>query len=421
MIGSTLLCSAALPCFAQSSSFMPESPVPSLWEQSAATVRGYVSPSDPGTDFIGRIERAVKVFWRDLINDPYATGPGAPAFAKAANSVVYLITDRGTGTGLIINKELIVTEWDVIKDATSIAAVFRPKSVADLGKNLAIHATIVKTDPEHDLAVLQLRHPPGGIQPVMFGDVSKVRVDDMVFSIGLPTSKGWIYSDAKVTEMNPMIAWSVEYSKRVRHTPIHSKLIAVRADTAIGTSGGPILNRYGAVIGIKVFYDPATSLVYALPADVITAFLDTAPTTAPQTIPDIDSWSAMTLTSWRRNGILKQFDTNDDGVIDRIGIDSDQNKYVDAWIVDNDQNGVPDFIARDTDKNGRHEKRAYDGEGDGIYETHYFDHNNDEVRDVIGTDIDGDGIVDVFAIIRRHGLGSTNIKSHIPPPPLRGR
>ena len=225
-----MLLSSAFPCFAQSSEFLPGSPVPSLWEKAAATVYAYVSPSDPSTEFIERAERAVKVFWRDLINDPYRSGPGAQAFGKAADSVVYIITDNGTGTGLIINGErgLILTDWHVVKEAKTIAAVFRPKSVADIGKNLIITANVLKTDPENDLAVLQLPHPPGGIQPVTFGDVSKVRVGDQVFSIGLSTPKAWAYRDATVTELHSTISWSQEYSERVRHARIHSQPMAER-------------------------------------------------------------------------------------------------------------------------------------------------------------------------------------------------
>lgn len=396
-----ILLTTALTSFAQSTSFMPGSPVPSLWEKAAATVYAYVSPSDPSTEFIARAERAVKAFWRDLINEPYRTGPGARAFGKAADSVVYIITDNGTGTGLIIDERgLILTDWHVVKEAKTIAAVFRPKSVADLGKNLIITANVLKIDPENDLAVLQLPHPPGDMQPVTFGDVSKVRIGDQVFSIGLSTPKTWAYSDAAVTELHSTISWSEEYSKRVRHARLHSQPMVVRAPTVLGSSGGPILNTHGEVIGVKAFYDPETSQIYAIPVDAITPFLDTIPAIEPENGRDIAAWAAMTLTTWRKNGILKQFDTNDDGVIDRIGIDSDQNGYVDAWIVDEDQNGVPDYIARDVDKNGRYEKRAYDRDGDGTYETHYFDHNNNDDPDVIGTDVDGDGIVDVFAILR---------------------
>ncbi len=387
----------------------------------SATVKSFVSPNDPGSDFIGRGERAVKVFWRDLINDPYARSPGAKAFATAADSIVYIITDSGTGAGLIINNRgLILTDWDVVKNAKSIAAVFRPKDVGDLGKNLIISAQVVKSDPDKTLAALQLQHPPGGIRPVMFGDVSKVQVNDPVFSIGLPTPLGWVYHDTKVTELDTSIAWSEEYSKHVGHPPIHPKPIALHAESPLGISGGPILNRFGAVIGIKAFDDRTKSRVYAIPADAIMSFLETVPESEPEKIESLESWASTTLTAWRKNGILKLFDTNDDGIIDRIGIDSNQNKYVDAWIVDDDQNGIPDYIARDVDKNGRHEKRAYDSDGDGTYETHYFDYNNDKVRDLIGTDVDGDGSADVFAIIRKHGLGSTNIKSHLPPPPFIG-
>ena len=417
-----MLLSSAFPCLAQSSSFMPGSPVPSLWEKSASTIRGFVAPSDPGAEFIHRAERAVKVFWRDLINEPYQTGPGAKAFGNAADSIVYIITDNGTGTGLIIDKGgLVLTDWHVVKDAKTIAAVFRPKSVADLGKNLIIAANVVKIDSGSDLALLQLPHPPGNMKPVTFGDASKVRVGDQVFSIGLPTPQGLRYGDAQVTELHSTIAWSEEYSEHIGHQKIHIQPLAVRARGFLGSSGGPLLNAYGAVIGVKAFADPKTSQIYAVPADVITSFLVTVPEPETENVGDIESWAQVTLTTWRKNGILKQFDTSGDGVIDRIGIDSNQNTYVDAWIVDEDQNGVPDYLARDVNKNGRYEKRAYDKDGDGTYETHYFDHNNNEVPDVIGTDVDGDGTVDVFAIIRKRGLGSTNIKSHLPPPPLYAR
>ena len=359
--------------------------------------------SDPGVDFIGRAEHAVKVFWRDLINDPYATGPGSNAFENAASSVVYIITDTGTGTGLVINEQgFIVTDAHVIKDAQTIAAVFRPRNIADLGKNLIITANVVKTDQEKDLAVLRLPHPPRNMLPVTFGDGAKLNVGEQVFSIGLPTPQAWVYSEATVMALDSAPVWSEEYSKRVWHTEVRPATIAVRSDTRLGSAGGPLLNTNGAVIGIKAFYDPETSHTYAIPADTIMSFLDPLPTTvATANAEDNASWATRTLTTWRKKGILKQFDTNDDGVIDRIGIDADQNRYVDAWIVDENQNGVPDYIARDVNKNGRHEKRAYDRDGDGTYETHYFDHNNDDRTDVIGTDVDGNGVVDVFAIIRK--------------------
>ncbi len=401
---------------------MPGSPVPSLWEKSAATIRGFISPRDPGAEFIHRAERAVKVFWRDLINEPYQTGPGAKAFGKAADSIVYIITDDGTGTGLIVDKKgLILTDLHIVKNAKTIAAVFRPKSVADLGKNLIIAANVVKIDSGNDLALLQLPHPPGNIKPVTFGNASKVRVGDQVFSIGLPTSHGLIYGDAVVTELHSTIAWSEEYIEHIGHPQISAQPLTIRAEGFLGSSGGPLLNAYGAVIGVKAFSDPTTSQIYAVPADVIALFLAALPEDEPENSGDITSWAQTTLTAWRKNGILKQFDTSGDGVIDRIGIDSNQNKYVDAWIVDEDQNGIPDYLARDINKNGRYEKRAYDKDGNGTYETHYFDHNNNEKPDVIGTDVDGDGIVDVFALIRKRGLASTNIKSHLPPPPLYTR
>jgi len=414
-----LLSLPSIPAFAQSSSFMPKSPVPSLWAKSAKTMRSFLALTDPNSIFASRVELAVKTFWRDLINEPYASVPGSKAFAQSANSVVYIITNDKVGVGLIINKDgLILTDSAVIKDATSIAAVFRPKSVADLGKNLAISADVVKINPGVALAALQLRHPPGGIQPIMIGNLAKVAQGDQVFSIGLATPKSFVYTNATVIETQANIAWSPEYAKKVKRTPLNVKPIAVKADSLLGIYGGPLLNKYGAVIGMKTFYDSESSQTYATPITAINAFLNTLSPVAKSQTTHIDEWAENTLTNWRKNNILKQFDTDNDGIIDRIGIDSDQNNYVDAWIVDRNQNGIPDFIARDIDKNGRYEKHAFDAEGDGSYETHYFDHNNDGIEDVIGTDLDEDGSVDVFAIIRRHGLGSTNIKSHAPPPPI---
>ncbi len=54
---------------------------------------------------------------------------------------------------------------------------------------------------------------------------------------------------------------------------------AIQTDAAIneGNSGGPLCNRWGAVVGItafKIVSDTSENLGYAIPANVIMAFID---------------------------------------------------------------------------------------------------------------------------------------------------
>ena len=70
--------------------------------------------------------------------------------AKAAESVVTIQTEGGTGSGFIVSADgLIVTTWHVIEGAASVTAILSD------GKKLA--ATVVNSDEKHDVAILDVK------------------------------------------------------------------------------------------------------------------------------------------------------------------------------------------------------------------------------------------------------------------------
>jgi len=108
-------------------------------------------------------------------------------------------------------------------------------------------ATLVAESPE-DIAILQIvRHTS---RPALLGNPAELRPGDPVFSIGAPGGRGWTVTAGVVTRTGDEIQ--------------HSALIAP------GSSGGPLLNSRGEIVGMNVrvgefpFICIAISIDYAM-------------------------------------------------------------------------------------------------------------------------------------------------------------
>src|SRR5439155_18934200 len=104
-------------------------------------------------------------------------------------------------------------------------------------------AQVTTTQPEHDIAVLHADNPPAKIVPATLGNPNAERVGDEAFVVGNPFG---LYSS--------MSAGVISGFGR-SFQPVDSNiklqdLIQIDAAVNPGNSGGPLLNRYGEVIGI---------------------------------------------------------------------------------------------------------------------------------------------------------------------------
>ncbi len=142
------------------------------------------------------------------------------------------------GSGVVINDGGdVLTSLHVVEDASDIEVAFADGTV--------VNAQIIVEQPENDIAVLRANQPPAQIVPALLGNPNAMRVGDEAFAVGNPFG---LYSS--------MTAGVVSGFARSFQPPNSDRrlegLIQIDAAVNPGNSGGPLLNRYGQVIGIVV-------------------------------------------------------------------------------------------------------------------------------------------------------------------------
>lgn len=136
------------------------------------------------------------------------------------------------GTGFVITKDgYIATNQHVISGATSI------KVTRYNGKTYT--ASLVGSDQDYDIAVLKINAT--NLKPVTLGDSNSLNVGDHVLAIGNPLGElTFSMSGGMISCVNRAI--------NVDGTPFN--MIQTDASINSGNSGGPLLNKYGEVVGI---------------------------------------------------------------------------------------------------------------------------------------------------------------------------
>jgi serine protease DegQ len=142
------------------------------------------------------------------------------------------------GSGIVIDdRGDILTSLHVVANASDIEVAFADGTVTS--------AVVIAEQPENDTAVLQAGQLPALIVPATLGNPNAMRVGDEAFAVGNPFG---LYSS--------MTAGVISGFDRSFAPPESDRelqgLIQIDAAVNPGNSGGPLLNRYGQVIGIVV-------------------------------------------------------------------------------------------------------------------------------------------------------------------------
>jgi Do/DeqQ family serine protease len=141
---------------------------------------------------------------------------------------------QSLGSGVIVSKRgLILTSNHVVAGAQDIKV-----SLAD-GREL--EAELVGADPKSDLALLRLKGKLGTLEPMAFGDSSKLRLGDIVLAIGDPFGVGQTVTMGIVSAKGRANVGIVDYED------------FIQTDAAInpGNSGGALINMRGELVGIN--------------------------------------------------------------------------------------------------------------------------------------------------------------------------
>jgi len=203
-------------------------------------------------------------------------------YKKAAPATVLIVTDQGLGSGVVISSQgSVLTNWHVIQGASRIVVVFKPQRGAEVKKELAFAAMLVKGDPVADLALLQISTPPAPLSVLPVGRIDQVEVGQDVHAIGHPEGEVWTYTAGLISQIRPNYQWQGPDGL------LHQSTV-IQTQTALnpGNSGGPLLNDQSEIVGINSFRGEGEGLNYAVAADVITAFLQKAMSVAaPSALP----------------------------------------------------------------------------------------------------------------------------------------
>lgn len=197
------------------------------------------SDDDPTADIAAEIEAV-------LVDATPGPAESAVVFAQVAQSFVVIEvdrsgevndarTDRGLGSGVIIDAEgQILTSRHVVIDADQIRVTFADGTQAV--------AEVSTSDPERDVAVLRTDRGPEVLVPAVMGSVATLTTGDPVYVLGNPLGFTASMSAGVVSGFNRSLPLDDERSLE--------GLIQFDAAVNPGSSGGPLVNGRGQVVGI---------------------------------------------------------------------------------------------------------------------------------------------------------------------------
>lgn len=160
---------------------------------------------------------------------------------------------RNIGAGVFIDAKRVVSNAHTIWGANVVTI-----AANDEQRN----ARVIGVDPVSDIAVLEIGATIDSARPVQWGDSDRLQVGQDVIAIGHPVAltasatRGIISGKSRILPISPM-SWL---------TP----LIQTDAATLPGSSGGPLVDRCGHVVGISsLIMQGRSGINFAIPSNIV--------------------------------------------------------------------------------------------------------------------------------------------------------
>jgi len=174
-------------------------------------------------------------------------------FKEYSKTVVIVLTydEKGElicqGSGFIVRADgAVVTNYHVISNARNI-------KIKSGDKTLDVEGLIF-SDKENDLVILKAKGE--NLSVVKLGDIKKTNVGEKVYVISSPQGFENTISDGILSG--------------IREITPDRKVLQITAPVSPGSSGGPVFNKNGEVIGIATFIiEKAQNLNFAMPVNLI--------------------------------------------------------------------------------------------------------------------------------------------------------
>lgn len=168
-------------------------------------------------------------------------------------------SSEGSGSGAVIDTDgHILTNHHVVGGAKEIAVTLYNGKTYD--------AVPIGADPLNDLAVIQIEAAPEELFPVSFGDSRTLKVGMNVFALGNPFGLERTLTTGIISSLNRSLQihgnWKIK------------SIIQIDAAINPGSSGGPLLDSHGRLIGINTAIattsGQSSGVGFAIPVSLIT-------------------------------------------------------------------------------------------------------------------------------------------------------
>lgn len=188
---------------------------------------------------------------------------------------------RGTGF-LVGDTGLIATNLHVSATCTEAVVRFSDGTTYEVAGYAAV-------SPPHDLALLKLKDVPKGLVGLTLADDRDPPRRHKVWAIGHPQGIDFSQSPGEVSRLlqtSDLPAASQRFLRELTPGVAGSRWIQHSASISPGSSGGPLVDEQGRVLGINTWVDQEARFNYALHVGHLRALLEQARPDKPQPLLD---------------------------------------------------------------------------------------------------------------------------------------
>ena len=162
-------------------------------------------------------------------------------YAQVVPGVVSINTGNSLGSGFVYDSNgHIITNQHVVEGASEVEVAFTSGYKA--------YGTVIGSDADADIAVIQVNAPADLIRPLAIGDSNQLQIGQTVVAIGNPFGLNGTMTVGIVSGLG-----RTQFAHASPEGGFFSTADIIQTDAAInpGNSGGPLFNMNGEVVGVN--------------------------------------------------------------------------------------------------------------------------------------------------------------------------
>ena len=179
---------------------------------------------------------------------------------KTLGATVYVEAGKAMGSGFRISDNLIITNYHVIKDKRYNIYV------SNFNSKIKYKVSFIKLSSAYDIAILKLSNKDLRYFPKnLILNTNFPKIGSKIFTAGNPYGLQGTFSDGVVSSIRQVPDATVG---------LPPEMIQITAPIAPGSSGGPLVNQKGEVLGVNtMIYPDAGSIGFSVPSKYIIKLL----------------------------------------------------------------------------------------------------------------------------------------------------